>query len=878
MTSIQERLQMKRIPLDKWSTKEKLCLASAVACSGDQNWMSVSRSLKMLCGANRPSDWFSQKYCAAQYGKLLENVETPKRKKRNERDGTSTVETPGESIMRKFTQERVVELKKLIQEEAQQFQKVKEDIILITSGVADEAKIREMWKQIELENVQKEKEKQQHVQWLKEREERKMEVDRALKNPLIISSPSQSPKTLINLTIKKEEPEVDDVGQPKTQQTATSPLLTSLLKSTVPTTTFIQSTSRANSSPTITNLLTGGAPTTIITTTGMQNAYIIQKPMENQNIPVFQTAPTLTKLLDPRQPIMAIEGTSLQTMQPMSSSSNEVELMETDGDQLLDVFENLNPDLIDDLADMLEDNNQIMLSDDILENVMQLTEGDALKNEEPAETSGNVQQEVQDENQPQIEQNSEILEDVHVEEKVEPIIEEIKVEVIPIEDSSPESKDIDNETLSTETEQEEKSNEEVKLVHDEQSLTSDEVFEDEAIVLSDESPKEEKMEPEMKTEEIEVKQEEVAKIEEEEAPIELMVKEETMEEEELVEELPNDVKESMESIDEKTEMELLQDTDSQENEELVKFEQQIEDEDEETIENIEAEVQQDIEKDKLSAKEIKIEETPEEEEYIDAKETLEEAENKDSDDLESKKSSSDVVAITDTDDDSLIEVIKEDKIGKAKRDYSRKKPDDSSKKEESPVKTDEAGEKRLLRRTLRDRDRSESPLVMVEDILDKRRYSTTPVIDSIPSSPASSEDHEYKVWKKTIMGVHNKLSLVKYASIFLRPVPDEQSAEYKNIIFRPMDLQTIKKNIDNGSIKTTAEFQRDVMLMCQNAIMFNTKDTNTQLMAREMMQEAIHIIESAFDIGKPSKDKDDRSGSSKRGKKTRSSVTSKVLN
>lgn len=124
MSSVQERLQLKRVPLDKWSVREQLCLASAVECSGDQNWMSVSRALKVLATGNRPSDWFSQKFCAAQYGKLLENVETPKRKKRSDRSDQSgaggssgawsTVETPGESILRKLTHERMSELNRLI--------------------------------------------------------------------------------------------------------------------------------------------------------------------------------------------------------------------------------------------------------------------------------------------------------------------------------------------------------------------------------------------------------------------------------------------------------------------------------------------------------------------------------------------------------------------------------------------------------------------------------------------------------------------------------------------------------------------------------------------------------------------------------------------
>lgn len=168
MASVQDRLKLKRVPLDNWSISEQLHLASAVACSGDQNWMSVSRSLKMMCGSDRPSDWFSQKSCAAQYGKLLENVETPKRKKRNEKDTSqTTVDTPSELILRKLTHERISELKKLIQDERQEYTRYKEEIAAIENGTVDEQQYVEMWKQIEQEEKQREKDQQQHAQWLK---------------------------------------------------------------------------------------------------------------------------------------------------------------------------------------------------------------------------------------------------------------------------------------------------------------------------------------------------------------------------------------------------------------------------------------------------------------------------------------------------------------------------------------------------------------------------------------------------------------------------------------------------------------------------------------------------------------------------------------
>jgi len=65
--------------------------------------MSVSRSLRLFGEPGRPVDWFSQKSCALQYGNLLENVDTPKRKKRTDKSGSEHVETPGEAIVRNLT-------------------------------------------------------------------------------------------------------------------------------------------------------------------------------------------------------------------------------------------------------------------------------------------------------------------------------------------------------------------------------------------------------------------------------------------------------------------------------------------------------------------------------------------------------------------------------------------------------------------------------------------------------------------------------------------------------------------------------------------------------------------------------------------------------
>jgi len=58
-----------------------------------------------------------------------------------------------------------------------------------------------------------------------------------------------------------------------------------------------------------------------------------------------------------------------------------------------------------------------------------------------------------------------------------------------------------------------------------------------------------------------------------------------------------------------------------------------------------------------------------------------------------------------------------------------------------------------------------------------------------------------------------------------------------------MDLSTIKKNIDSGVIRTTAEFQRDMMLMFINASMYNNVDHDVHKMAVEMYNDVMMHIE-----------------------------------
>ncbi|KAF2878637.1 hypothetical protein ILUMI_27534 [Ignelater luminosus] len=227
-------------------------------------------------------------------------------------------------------------------------------------------------------------------------------------------------------------------------------------------------------------------------------------------------------------------------------------------------------------------------------------------------------------------------------------------------------------------------------------------------------------------------------------------------------------------------------------------------------------------------------------------------------------------------DDISMEVNKLDKSGKAKRDYSRTKKRESEKEfdillavekvvnaqleanklvDDNLSEDNQESEKKFdtLKPKIKiDTDRSNSPWTEEEEMTsmrNKRRYSAsvTP-IDSVPNSPASSsayfeDDREYRNWKKSVMLVYSRLTTHKYSSLFLKPITDDMAPGYHSIVYRPMDLQTIRKNIENGAIRTTLELQRDVMLMFTNAVMYNKTNELVYNMAKQMQQESIQQIQ-----------------------------------
>lgn len=60
---------------------------------------------------------------------------------------------------------------------------------------------------------------------------------------------------------------------------------------------------------------------------------------------------------------------------------------------------------------------------------------------------------------------------------------------------------------------------------------------------------------------------------------------------------------------------------------------------------------------------------------------------------------------------------------------------------------------------------------------------------------------------------------------------------------RPMDLTSIKRGLAKGHIRSLAQFQCSLMLMFQNAIMYNAANHHVHRMALEMRREVLEQMQ-----------------------------------
>ncbi|XP_012288386.1 bromodomain-containing protein 8 [Orussus abietinus] len=1026
MACIQDRLKLKRTTCDTWSTREQLCLASSVLKSGDQNWMSVSRSLRPFVEkeALRPPDWFSQKSCAIQYAHLLENADTPKRKKRE------TTETAGETIVRRLTQERIAELGQILAFQRDEYQQLKNEVNLLRSGSITEEKLQKMWLAIMQEEREQEQKARAHSAWLAKRQQKQELQSRQV----IIVGSHRKYGGESTADGKEIMDSLNEDDEEKKNKGGRSPLLTSLLKSPSPTTQVQASASSTQVvPPTIASLLGSSPKVQTSPMTHNVSSQLHQFVTTSSNAPMERPsigAPTLSMLLESPSNAEKISAANLQTSTNLTQQNLAVEMQvrshaihtpKTQNNvvqpppvtiapasipisqsmvQIIDHIDDvIHKDIMADVIDKDEINEIIGDIEELIKGDISSSTSESLSTNAPSVIKNLTTSEInevvtQERRQPRDVDESVSLSnspqsEMAIEEidsstsNIAEIIGSVAIELIepkvvkvarvdeaiendaPKDVAEPDENDayreitaledaVMNETKNSEnvdkvavveenlqiSVDEEK---DVKKVIDVHSVTtSNDIKESDAItsekadgekndtiesqegkdsavsVIESDSITEEKAAMELDQLEIHLAkiighQEEVSKAEVENtvsAPInDIPNVEEADNKSQDISFILEDDQNSRGSVSNKKPetssivgVSINQAKDSEETEDNKDLNERCESEckvnESDTLklkddngevpgknEIEDAEKEEDSkdfydnsnsndEKVLVADKDIseteRIEETlteicteTPEEEYLSEdlqKETFAEImENKPIATLETSPlpkidSLKEEIEIKediaqreygttqsmkikiDTDENDAKEVKDGKETKEISKEFSEIDPIVKREPAESIGSTgDDIGEL----------DEEESGLSKLTGGRAMKTYSKKQnvSIDSEPENEGSGEGADYRAWKKAVMLVYNRLATHKYASVFLRPITEDQAPGYHSVVFRPMDLLTIKKNIDNGTIRSTSHFQRDVMLMFQNAIMYNKHDTFVYKMAISMQEECLQHMQ-----------------------------------
>jgi bromodomain-containing protein 8 len=85
-----------------------------------------------------------------------------------------------------------------------------------------------------------------------------------------------------------------------------------------------------------------------------------------------------------------------------------------------------------------------------------------------------------------------------------------------------------------------------------------------------------------------------------------------------------------------------------------------------------------------------------------------------------------------------------------------------------------------------------------------------------------------------ILGLHQQIHQHKCGAIFHQPIKPSDAPDYQSLIYRPVDLKTIKARVRAGEITSSIEYRRDIALMFANAMMYNRPTSDVYKMAEEV--------------------------------------------
>ncbi|KAM7042544.1 bromodomain-containing protein 8 isoform 2-T2 [Acridotheres tristis] len=796
-------------PTEPWSIREKLCLASSVMRSGDQNWVSVSRAIKPFAEPGRPPDWFSQKHCASQYSELLETTETPKRKRGEKGEVVETVE---DVIVRKLTAERVEELKKIIKETQEKYRQLKKDAELIQAGHMDN-RLEELCNEIMI----KKKMEEEEAEVKRKATDAAYQARQAIKNPprrltgVMVRSPAGS-------TSPGGDYSLGDLSQPAGDEASPG----------VGENEMAVASGHINSSGV---LLEVGSVLPVLHSGEMQSA-----PGAVPASPAASGAPTLSRLLEagPAQFTSPLASFSAVASEPPAKllpppvepvSQATIVMMPTLSAPAVvppaaaaeSVATVSQPEACVSM-EAVSDSHTVTVSMDSSEISMII---DSIKKECLASGAGSTAGSSKD-------HCMDGKEDLDLAEKMDIAV-------------SYTGEELDFDTVGN-----------IIAIIEDKVDDHPEVLDAAVVEAALSSFCEDTDDPQTLPgpweHSIRQEHEKQAQM----PQVSVTVKQERLECEEPEAKGIRDLM-GISELGSEIKTELAEQDQSQLGpEETIPATARVTEAPE--LRNQEIEEDQRAAVTSGESSEIKIESSQGEDAVLNPVKT-ETPPDDDSSPPQVPNVSEDSSQADVQHKFELSESMKEEaqalfrsqmKDGQAEEDDEDGASEAASLEE---PKEEDQGEGYLSEMD------NEPPVSESDDgfSVHNAPLQSHTLADSIPSSPASSqfsvcsEDQEaiqaQKIWKKAIMLVWRAAANHRYANVFLQPVTDDIAPGYHSIVQRPMDLSTIKKNIENGLIRTTAEFQRDIMLMFQNAVMYNSSDHDVYHMAVEMQRDVLEQIQ-----------------------------------
>lgn len=131
----------------------------------------------------------------------------------------------------------------------------------------------------------------------------------------------------------------------------------------------------------------------------------------------------------------------------------------------------------------------------------------------------------------------------------------------------------------------------------------------------------------------------------------------------------------------------------------------------------------------------------------------------------------------------------------------------------------------------------DSDIEHISDLQPTTQAAPPTIPDNVqPASPSQSPKIDLQV-RRALTSLHYGVLALKNANPFVNPAFPKNTAAsqtYSDVVYHPMDLVRIKKMVASGEITTLEEYERALVLIIANAMVYNGRYTATHQQATDV--------------------------------------------